>query len=269
MFDAEVRQLRELRPSIHCVTNPVSLNDCANFLLACGASPVMAGCPEESAEITAASQALVLNLGMLNPQRFEEMSVSLQAAVEQKIPVVLDPVGVGISSYRRKCAEELIRLGGISIIRGNHSEIMALCGIGVSAKGAETKTENVGEKIFTAAHNLSNTTGAIVEITGESDMITDGLRRVCVKGGNIAMTRIFGTGCMLSVLIGAFLAVKPEHPLEAATIASALMKRFGEAAALNMECLNTGYHSMRAYLIDAAGRIDFLALQGGFQIEDR
>ena len=83
------------------------------------------------------------------------------------------------------------------------------------------------------------------------------------------MTRIFSTGCMLSALIGAFLAVKPDRPLEALTIASAMMKRFGEAAALNMECLSTGYHFMLTYMIDAAGKIDFLALQGGFQIEDR
>lgn len=269
MFDAEVRQLRVLKPLIHCVTNPVSLNDCANLLLACGASPVMAGCPEESGEITAASRALVLNLGMLNPQRFEVMTISLQAASERKIPVILDPAGADISSYRRKCAEELLRLGGISVIRGNPSEIMALCGMDTSARGTETEAGNVGEEVFTAVHNLSNTTGAIVEITGESDIITDGLRRVCVKGGHIAMTRIMGVGCMLSALTGAFLAVKPEHPLEAATMASALMKRFGEAAALNMECLSTGCHSMRTYLIDAAGRIDFLALQGGFQIEDR
>ncbi len=260
MFDVEVRRLRELRPLIHCVANPVSLNDCANLLLSCGASPVMAGCPQESAEITAASQALVLDLGMLNPQRFEAMTISLRAASERKIPVVLDPAGADISSYRRKCVEELLRLGGISVIRGNPSEIMALCGMETSAKG---------EEVFNAAHNLSNTTGAIVEITGEADIITDGLRRVCVKGGHIAMIRIMGVGCMLSSLTGAFLAVKPEHPLEAATMASALMKRFGEAAALNMECLSTGYHSMRSYLIDVAGKIDFLALQGGFHIEDR
>ena len=87
MFDAEVQKLRETRPLVHCISNPVSLNDCANFLLACGASPIMADSPEESEEITSSSQALVLNLGMLNPLRFEAMLKSAKAANQQHIPI--------------------------------------------------------------------------------------------------------------------------------------------------------------------------------------
>ncbi len=271
MFDAEVQKLHKTRPLVHCISNPVSLNDCANFLLACGASPIMADSPEESAEITSCSHALVLNLGMLNPSRFEAMQKSAKAANQKHIPIVLDPVGIGISSYRLQSAKELIQSVQFSVIRGNRFEIMALCGLSGKAKGVDSEDDPSlsEEELYDAAHNLSNTTGAIVEVTSQTDIITDGIRRVYIKGGNEAMTRITGTGCMLSVLIGAFLAVKPDSPLEAATIASAMMKRFGEAAALNMECLNTGYSSMRTYLIDAAGRMDYLALQGGFQIEDR
>lgn len=270
MFDAEVHQLQNMRPLVHCITNPVSLNDCANFLLACGASPIMADHPEESAEITSASHALVLNLGMLNPSRFEAMEKSVCQAGRQGIPILLDPVGAGASSYRLRCARELLQSAKISVVRGNRSEIAALCGLPAKGKGVDAAYSSpVPEELYDAAHNLSNTTGAVVEITSDTDVITDGIRRVYVKGGSPAMARITGTGCMLSALIGAFLAVKPSDPLEASAIATALMKRFGEAAALNMECLSTGYGSMRTYLIDAAGKIDFLALQGGFQIEDR
>lgn len=271
MFDAEVQKLYQTRPLVHCISNPVSLNDCANFLLACGASPIMADSPEESAEITSASQALVLNLGMLNPTRYEAMQKSGKAANQNQIPIVLDPVGVGISPYRMEKAKELIQTVQFSVIRGNRSEIMSLCGITTSFHGIDAEGDSPipEEELYDAAHNLSNTTGAIIEITSEADIITDGIRRVYVKGGSKSMTRITGTGCMLSALIGAFLTVKPENPLEASTIATAMMKRLGEAAALNMECLNTGYSSMKTYLIDAAGRMNYLALQGGFQIEDR
>lgn len=263
MFDKEIFLLREMRPLVHCITNPISIGGCADFLLACGASPVIADDPEESGEITSVSHSLVLNLGMLNPRRYDAMKKSVQSAGRNSIPILLEPAGVGISPYRLQCAKELIQSVGLTVIRGNSSDIAALCGLSV------TDTNVPSEEIYDAAHNLSNTTGAIVEITSETDVITDGIRRVYIKGGSPAMTRISGTGCMLSALIGAFLVVKPDNPVEAATIATALMKRLGEAAALNMECLNTGYRSMRTYLIDAAGRIDYLALQGGFQIEDR
>ena len=45
------------RPLIHCISNIVSANDCANLVLAVGASPIMAQAPEEMATITAASAA--------------------------------------------------------------------------------------------------------------------------------------------------------------------------------------------------------------------
>ena len=191
MFDAEVQKLHKTRPLVHCISNPVSLNDCANFLLACGASPIMADSPEESAEITSCSHALVLNLGMLNPSRFEAMQKSAKAANQKHIPIVLDPVGIGISSYRLQSAKELIQSVQFSVIRGNRFEIMALCGLSGKAKGVDSEDDPSlsEEELYDAAHNLSNTTGAIVEVTSQTDIITDGIRRVYIKGGNEAIDR--------------------------------------------------------------------------------
>ena len=90
--------LRPARPMVHCITNSVTINDCANVLLAAGARPIMADAPEESAEITAACQALVLNLGMLSPCKLEAMVKSGHQANRMVIPVVLDPVGAGASA---------------------------------------------------------------------------------------------------------------------------------------------------------------------------
>lgn len=47
-------KIQEERPIIHCITNAVTVNDCANILLAAGASPTMAHHPLEVEEITAA-----------------------------------------------------------------------------------------------------------------------------------------------------------------------------------------------------------------------
>ena len=37
--------VREKRPLIHCITNPISINQCANVILAAGARPIMAEHP--------------------------------------------------------------------------------------------------------------------------------------------------------------------------------------------------------------------------------
>ena len=33
--------LRETAPLIHCITNPIAINDCANGILAVGGKPIM------------------------------------------------------------------------------------------------------------------------------------------------------------------------------------------------------------------------------------
>lgn len=268
MFETEIKLLREHPPLVHCITNPVTINDCANLLLSCGASPIMAEDPMETAEITARASALVLNLGMLSPRKLEGMLLAGKEANRRSIPVVLDPVGVGASGFRQESARRLLAELRFAVIRGNSGEIAALNGFSGDARGVDGAAEMTTEQLCDAAHSLSNATGAIVALTSQTDIITDGLRRIHVSGGSPAMSRITGTGCMLSAMIGMFCAVSPEDPLNAATTACALMKRFGEYAALLMECRNTGYSSMRTYLIDAASRLDYLALQGGFKVED-
>ena len=58
--------VKSLKPLVHHITNYVTANDCANIVLAVGASPVMADAPEEVEEVVSLSQALVINLGTLS-----------------------------------------------------------------------------------------------------------------------------------------------------------------------------------------------------------
>ncbi len=60
--------VRTSRPLIHCITNIVTVNDCANVILAFGGSPVMAESPEEVAEFVALSNGLNINLGATGAQ---------------------------------------------------------------------------------------------------------------------------------------------------------------------------------------------------------
>lgn len=146
MLELMSDQVRKHAPLIHNMTNRVSINDCANILLACGASPIMAEAIEEVEEITAMCDGLVLNMGMPNRQKIEAMKKAGKRANALHIPVVLDPVGVGASAFRREAVSELLKEVRFTVIRGNLSEIRTLmCGVcgtrGVDAEPADLMGE--------------------------------------------------------------------------------------------------------------------------------
>ena len=146
MLELMSDQVRKHAPLIHNMTNRVSINDCANILLACGASPIMAEAIEEVEEITAMCDGLVLNMGMPNRQKIEAMKKAGKRANALHIPVVLDPVGVGASAFRREAVSELLKEVRFTVIRGNLSEIRTLmCGVcgtrGVDAEPADLMVE--------------------------------------------------------------------------------------------------------------------------------
>ena len=92
---SKIRHLTQsAQPLIHCITNPISIHDCANIILAAGGRPIMAEHPAEVAEITSHAQALALNLGNITDARMESMPKSLETAARLHIPVMLDLVGI-------------------------------------------------------------------------------------------------------------------------------------------------------------------------------
>lgn len=195
-------QIQSTKPVIHCITNTITINDCANVLLACGASPTMAHHPAEVAEITSAASALVCNLGAT--ENYDAMVNACKAAGEVKHPVVIDPVGISGSTFRRNFINELIEINKPACIRGNYSEIRALMEnrntiAGVDA--ADKKIDISDMKSYAASH------GIILAASGPTDIITDGRNVIYCNNGDGMMTRITGSGCMLSALIGAFLSV--------------------------------------------------------------
>ena len=100
--------VRKKSPLVHNITNYVTVNDCANILLACGGSPIMADDEEEVAEITAICGGLNINIGTLNARTIPAMHAAGKKANELGHPVVLDPVGAGASVVRTKTANERI-----------------------------------------------------------------------------------------------------------------------------------------------------------------
>lgn len=221
------------KPLIHCITNPISMRDCANTLLAVSARPIMAEYPPEAAQITAQAQALAVNLGNISTTRMEAMMISGRTALENEIPCVIDAVGVACSSPRLTFAREFIRECRPSIVKGNSSELRALAGIpsharGIDAGEQDRVTEGSLQEHIAALGRLAIDTGAVVVCTGAIDLITDGHQAFILKNGCETMSLLTGTGCMLGALTAGFLS--GGTPLEAALLAVSYFGICGELA---------------------------------------
>lgn len=254
--------VRARRPLIHCVSNLVSANDCANVVLAAGAGPIMAQAPEEMADITAASDATVLNTGTPDEGRFRACLLCGQEAARRNQPVVLDPVGVGASPWRLERVRALLERFPVSILRVNLGEARALTGGAGEERGVDSPGSASLEERSAAARALAGRYRAAVLLTGPEDLATDGERLWRVSGGSPLMTAVTGTGCMLSVLCGVFAAVEAE-PVEAAALASA----FWKTCARRAEEHSRGPGSFRAALLDAAGALTAAELAAETEIE--
>ncbi|MEA3407730.1 MAG: hydroxyethylthiazole kinase [Chloroflexota bacterium] len=221
-------RIREKRPLVHHITNFVVMNDTANLTLQLGALPVMAHAAEEVAEMTRQAEALVLNLGTPTPSRIEAMRIAGQVANERRIPIVLDPVGVGATALRTEAALRLLDELQIAVIRGNAGEIQALRGGTGKVRGVESVEREVDA--IALSQTLACEYSTVVAITGERDVVSDGQRALGVENGHHWLTRITGAGGMATATIAAFAAVERD-PLMAAVGGLAC---FGVAAELSI-----------------------------------
>lgn len=206
-------------PLIHCITNPISINQCANALLAVGARPIMAEHPREVREITETADALVLNLGNITDARMESMKIAFQTAKEKKIPVIVDAVGAACSGLRRDYFEKLMTLGTADIIKGNYSEIYALDHAEYRSNGVDAALGLEKENVMRAACGLSKKHRAAILASGKTDLVADGCKILEIRNGSPQLSFVTGTGCMLGALCGAYLSAAPGASAAAAACA--------------------------------------------------
>ena len=246
-------QVREKSPLVHNITNYVTVNDCANALLAVGASPIMADDIGETEDITSISSALVLNIGTLNRRTVESMLKAGKKANELGIPVILDPVGAGASALRNRTVLELLEQVQMAVLRGNLSEMSFLAGLHCATKGVDASESDSGNDAVSVAAALAGKYRCTAAVTGAVDFVSDGERAIRIHNGHPMLSSVTGTGCMTSALTGACAAVTGDG-LTAAAAAVAAMGIAGELAFETAGASGTG--SFHIALIDALSRLD-------------
>lgn len=251
--------LRAKAPLVHNITNYVVMNNTANALLAIGASPAMVHAPEEAGEFAAIASALVINIGTLSKEWVEGMVRAASGARAAGRPWILDPVAVGATAFRRETCNRLLALKP-DVIRGNASEILALAGAATAGKGVDS-TET-SDDAADAARRLAAATGSVVAVTGATDYVTDGTRTTAIHNGHVLLTRVTGTGCTATALIGAYLGAGLPA-FDAAVAGLATIGVAAEEAARNA----SGPGTFQVALYDALHQLDGVALGTGARTE--
>lgn len=198
--------------------------------------------------------ALVLNIGTLSPPWVEAMLLAGRAANEANVPVVLDPVGAGATSYRTETAKQILEEVDVSVLRGNAGEVASLVGIDAEVRGVESI--GTGADPAELAREAAQRLGVVASVTGAVDHVSDGERVTAIANGHPLLAQVTGTGCMSSALTGCFLAVG--RPFDAAVAALVAFGVAGEDAAHEAK----GPGSFHVALYDALAALDPATLDG-------
>ena len=270
MFGQILMNVREKSPLVQVITNFVTVNDCANVVLASGASPTMAHHIAEVEEIAAVASSLVLNIG--TAEKLDSMLLAGKKCNELGKPVVLDPVAAGASKLRSTACDNIICSVRLAVVRGNISEIKALATGSSAAKGVDAGesdiiTEDNLNGAVEMAKALALKINTVIAISGKTDIVTDGETTYIIRNGHEMMSRITGTGCMLAALMGAFCGANSENPLKAAAAAVAAMGVAGERAFEKTVLANGGTLTFRTHLIDEISLMTPEILAGGIKLE--
>ena len=273
MLEKCLENVREKTPLIHNITNYVTVNDVANALLACGASPIMSDEPDDVLDITSICKGLNINIGTLNKRSIEAMFISGKKSKELGHIVLLDPVGAGASKLRTETAIKIMNEIKPDVIRGNISEIKTLAlgsgtTKGVDADVADIVTEENLDSMVEFAREFSKKAGTVIAITGAIDLVADSKKCYIIRNGSAIMGRITGTGCMLSGLATAYAVANPDNITEAVAASVCLMGLAGEIGVSNMK-ESEGNSSLRNHIIDAIYNMDAEKLTKGAKYEVR
>lgn len=195
---------------IHCITNSITSESVANAILFMGAKPVMASDSREVKDFLKQADALFINLGHLSQEQEKSILLASDYAQECQCPMVVDAVGVGVSSLRRCLVEELLQKEP-KIVKGNFSEMRSLCGLATYARGvdghmADQTTEAIEELREKFQEMTLGYPKTVFVATGVRDLIVSSQQHLLLQNGVFALDQVTGTGDIVGGLMAVFLA---------------------------------------------------------------
>lgn len=253
-----LNKIKEKNPLTICITNAVTINDCANGILAIGGSPAMAEDADEIEEFIEIADALVINIGKVSKDQIKGMKTAAKYATKTNTPIVIDPVGVGVTKLRNELILDLLK-ENITSIRGNLTEIKTIANLiglidesntlkGVDANEDDVINEDTISDNMEIVKKLAGELDAVIVASGEIDLISDGEIGIAIENGDEMMSKITGAGCVLTSIVGS--SVGAADSLDGSVFATVAMGIAGEKARIKVEEEDLGTGSFRTFLID-------------------
>ncbi len=245
-----LNQIKSKNPIVFHITNLVTINDCANITLSVGASPLMSFCEDELEEILSFSSALVINIGTMDKFMSDIVVKAGQIANKLGVPVVLDPVGAGASSARKKLTQDLLENVKFAVIKGNSAEIKTLLGFDLKeCAGVDSKEDFSDENAVKA---LAKKLSTVIAMSGKVDIVSDGEKVAKIENGVALLSKVSGTGCMSASLIASGCGASGEF-FQSAVLGISLMGIAGELA--DEDGVKTN-GSLKVSILDNISKID-------------
>ncbi|MDO4680828.1 MAG: hydroxyethylthiazole kinase [Aerococcus sp.] len=231
MTDTMIQSLRHQRPVVVNYANFVTPFLVANGLNAIGASPIMSEEQEEAHDLVQIAKAVVINAGAVRRDSWPLMQALATSANERNIPLVLDPVAVGATRYRKELNTYLLKHYHFTAIRGNVGEIATLADIPWHSQGIDAGEGNTHavEVVTTCAQKYQ----AIAIASGKVDYISDGTHTLAIHNQTELLPTLVGSGDLLSSMVGAYQSVCSD-PLAGAKWAILHLTIAGEQAATSL-----------------------------------
>lgn len=193
-------------PLIQTLTSHVSSTLSANIALAFSSSPIMSHQEAEAEDLGKVTGAVVLNIGTIGDEARRGMRAVGGVANRGGKPVVLDPVGVGASSFRKEVVEEIMNHTQITLLKGNAAELSAISGLGdVQSRGVDSGSGTLKDPVNLVL-SMARKEKCLALLTGKEDYLSNGQHAVKVSNGHELLGRITGSGCALGVVVAASMA---------------------------------------------------------------
>ena len=140
-------------------------------------------------------------------------------------PIIVDIVANGASEFRTSTIAKF--LAKADVIKGNYGEISYLVNQELEIRGVD------GVKGISNPQDICKQVALkynkIIQMTGPIDYISDGKKTYGIDNGHELLSKVIGTGCMLSGLTALYLA--HENSLEAVCFAALTMSLAADVAA--------------------------------------
>ena len=254
MNNRMISDIRQKKPLIHHITNQVVMNFTANGLLSFGGSPVMAKAIEEASDMASVADGLLINIGTLTDTDHKSMISAGKTANKNGIPIVLDPVGVAATPYRKSVVKHILEEVSVTAIKGNIGEMAYLANIPWKTKGVDSLGDGNADEI---AKRVADTYHTAAIVTGKIDTIFANERLLHNERGHALLEKVTGAGCLLGSILTACLTTNDAIEEQALT-ALTFYGLAAEYAASRPIVLGPG--SFKTQFIDALS-LDMTVLQ--------